>query len=66
MTCGHVGCCDDSPNRHATKHFHASSHPVIKSWEPNEMWAWCYEDEGFVDAIPSFPEETPAEHIASP
>ncbi len=36
MTCGHVGCCDDSPNRHATKHFRSTGHPVIKSFEPGE------------------------------
>jgi hypothetical protein len=45
MTCGHVGCCDDSKNRHATKHFHATAHPVIRSLEPGEHWAWCYVDE---------------------
>ena len=44
-TCGHVGCCDDSPNRHATAHNHASSHPVIRSLEPGEDWSWCYADE---------------------
>ncbi|WP_375769538.1 UBP-type zinc finger domain-containing protein [Archangium gephyra] len=45
LECGHVGCCDSSPNRHATKHFHATSHPVIRSFEPGEDWGWCYEDE---------------------
>jgi hypothetical protein len=45
MTCGHAGCCDDSPNRHATAHFHQSSHPVIQSYEPGEDWWWCYLDE---------------------
>lgn len=45
MTCGHVGCCDDSPNRHATRHFRATGHPVITSLEPGETWAWCYLDE---------------------
>jgi uncharacterized UBP type Zn finger protein len=44
-TCGHVGCCDDSPNRHATGHFHATGHPVIRSLEPGERWSWCYVDE---------------------
>lgn len=44
LTCGHVGCCDSSPNRHATKHYHATGHPVVASWEPGERWAWCYED----------------------
>ena len=43
--CGRVGCCDNSPNRHATKHFHASGHPLIQSFEPGEDWFWCYVDE---------------------
>lgn len=45
MTCGHVGCCDSSKNKHATKHFHSSKHPIIKSIEPGEDWGWCYIDE---------------------
>jgi uncharacterized UBP type Zn finger protein len=45
MTCGHVGCCDDSKNKHATKHYHDTDHPIIKSLEPGENWAWCYPDE---------------------
>jgi uncharacterized UBP type Zn finger protein len=43
--CGHIGCCDNSPNRHATAHFHSTSHPVIRSVEPGEDWSWCYVDE---------------------
>ena len=45
LTCGHVGCCDSSPGRHATKHFHRAGHPVVASFEPGERWAWCYVDE---------------------
>jgi uncharacterized UBP type Zn finger protein len=45
LTCGHVGCCDDSPNRHATAHHHSTSHPIIRSIEPGEDWSWCYVDE---------------------
>ncbi len=45
MTCGHVGCCDSSKNKHATKHFEASGHLVIRSLEPGETWAYCYVDE---------------------
>jgi hypothetical protein len=45
MECGHVGCCDDSKNRHATKHFHWTRHPIIRSFEPGEHWGWCYVDE---------------------
>ena len=44
-TCGHVGCCDESKNKHATKHFHATKHPIITSLEPGEGWSWCYVDE---------------------
>jgi hypothetical protein len=45
MICGHVACCDNSPNRHATAHFHATGHPIIRSFEPGEDWYWCYVDE---------------------
>ncbi len=44
LSCGHVGCCDQSPNRHATAHVQASGHPVIRSFEPDEDWIWCYID----------------------
>jgi len=52
LTCGHVGCCDSSPGRHATQHAHATSHPVIASYEPGERWAWCYADQVGVDLPP--------------
>lgn len=45
LVCGHVGCCDSSKNKHATKHFHATRHPVMRSLEPGEHWGWCYVDE---------------------
>ncbi len=45
LTCGHVGCCDISPNKHATKHFREVGHPIIRSHEPDETWEWCYVDE---------------------
>jgi uncharacterized UBP type Zn finger protein len=44
LTCGHVGCCDNSKNRHATKHYRSTRHPVIQSFEPGEQWMWCYVD----------------------
>ena len=44
-TCGHVGCCDDSKNKHATRHFHATRHPIMSSLEPGEDWSWCYIDQ---------------------
>lgn len=66
MDCGHVGCCDHSPNRHATAHFHETGHPVIKSFEPREHWAYCYADQRAVPSIPELPDETPPHHYASP
>ena len=47
--CGHVGCCDDSPNRHATAHFHQTGHPIIEGYDPPEHWGWCYVDEVMFD-----------------
>jgi uncharacterized UBP type Zn finger protein len=44
LSCGHVGCCDASPNRHATKHFHASGHPIVQSFGWGEDGRWCYRD----------------------
>ncbi|MBW3554289.1 MAG: UBP-type zinc finger domain-containing protein [Gemmatimonadetes bacterium] len=44
LACGHVACCDSSKNRHATKHFHATGHPIVRSFEPGEDWRWCYAD----------------------
>ena len=58
MSCGHVGCCDNSPNRHTTKHWQAQpGHPIIRSFEPGEDWWWCYEDQLFfeIEAAPPAP-----------
>jgi hypothetical protein len=44
LECGHVGCCDDSPGRHATAHARGSGHPIIRSLEPGEDWSWCFVD----------------------
>jgi uncharacterized UBP type Zn finger protein len=49
LTCGHVGCCDSSKNKHATKHFHSEKHPIMKSIEPREDWGWCYIDKVELD-----------------
>ena len=56
MICGHVGCCDNSPNRHATAHERATGHPIIQSFEPDEDWWYCYLDDlAFeLDGAPSF------------
>lgn len=50
MTCGHVGCCDSSPNRHATAHWHNSEHPLVRSFQPGEDWWWCFPDNRIVTA----------------
>jgi len=44
LSCGHVGCCDSSKNKHATRHFHATKHPLVRSIELGEAWIWCYVD----------------------
>jgi uncharacterized UBP type Zn finger protein len=54
-SCGHVGCCDDSPNRHASAHFHERGHPIIEGYDPPEGWGWCYVDEQEVE----LPDQTP-------
>src|SRR4051794_6069903 len=48
LSCGHVGCCDQSKNRHASRHFRSSAHPIVRSFEPGEDWMWCYVDEVFL------------------
>ena len=45
LECGHVGCCDSSPNRHASAHAHTTTHPLVQSFEPGEDWYWCYADD---------------------
>ncbi|GAC1471946.1 MAG: UBP-type zinc finger domain-containing protein [Chloroflexota bacterium] len=60
MECGHVGCCDDSTNKHGSRHFHATKHPVMVSFEPGEDWGWCFVDEVMLDA--DWPIEGPRHH----
>jgi uncharacterized UBP type Zn finger protein len=48
LTCGNVGCCNSSKNKHATKHFKSSNHPLVESAQPDEDWRWCYIDEVFI------------------
>ncbi|HVG39905.1 MAG TPA: UBP-type zinc finger domain-containing protein [Pyrinomonadaceae bacterium] len=50
-SCGHVGCCDSSKNKHATKHFRATDHPIVKSFEPGEEWGYCYKDQLFLETL---------------
>ena len=52
LSCGHVGCCDNSPNRHATAHFHETAHPLIRSAEPGEEWGYCYPDDLYMEVAP--------------
>jgi uncharacterized UBP type Zn finger protein len=52
LGCGHVGCCDSSPNKHATRHYHQTHEQLIKSFEPGEDWGWCYVDELFLEPAP--------------
>lgn len=58
MSCGHVGCCDDSRNRHASKHAKASGHPIMRSLEPGEDWMWC-----FVDEVMLMPPQEPGSEL---
>ena len=53
LECGHVGCCDSSKNKHATKHFHKTKHPLIRSIERGETWMWCYVDNIFPGELPA-------------
>jgi uncharacterized UBP type Zn finger protein len=53
LTCGHIGCCDNSIGKHATRHFGKSHHPLIRSFEPGEDWAWCYPEELVIEPAPS-------------
>ena len=52
LICGHIGCCDQSANKHATKHFHQTQDPLMQSFEPDEDWGWCYVDELFLEPAP--------------
>ena len=52
QTCGQIGCCDSSPNKHATAHHRASGHPIVRSLEPGEEWSWCYEDDLMFQLVP--------------
>ncbi len=51
LICGHVGCCDSSKNKHASKHFHETGHPMMKSLEPGEVWGYCFVDDIFYEKI---------------
>jgi uncharacterized UBP type Zn finger protein len=54
LSCGHVGCCDSSPGKHATHHFRTTKHPVMASYEPGERWAWCFVDQAELDVPEGF------------
>lgn len=63
LTCGHVGCCDQSPGRHAREHAHTTRHPVVRSYEPDEPWAYCFADDLFVEEIRTFDGEAAPMHF---
>lgn len=65
MSCGHVGCCDNSKNRHATRHFHSTDHPIIRSFEPGEIWFWCYPDDLFFE-LEGFDKPARSKHSTGP
>ena len=66
LSCGHMGCCDSSKNKHATKHYRATRHPVIRSFEPGEEWGYCYADDAFAEALPAREEESAPVHDEAP
>jgi len=49
LACGHVGCCDASPGKHATRHHHVTGHPLVQSLEAGESWIWCYVDRVMIE-----------------
>lgn len=53
LECGHVGCCDSSQHKHATRHFHETQHPIVNSFEPGEDWGWCYVDQVVLEPAPT-------------
>ncbi len=67
LVCGHIGCCDSSPHRHARAHFEATHHPVIQAFEPGEAWRWCYVDETYLpDGPPLSYEDLRGRHPQQP
>ena len=66
LSCGHVGCCDDSKGRHATRHHGATGHPVIRSFEPGEQWAYCYDDDAFAEVLAARDHEAAPVHYSAP
>jgi uncharacterized UBP type Zn finger protein len=66
LECGHVGCCDSSPGRHATAHFKQTGHPLMRAYEPGETWSWCYLDEAMLEDLPVQQGETPEHHLSPP
>jgi uncharacterized UBP type Zn finger protein len=64
LTCGHVGCCDDSAHRHATEHFQQTGHPLIRSFDAGEHWGWCYADKLYFDRMPALKRRGPWSFLA--
>jgi uncharacterized UBP type Zn finger protein len=66
LECGHVGCCDNSPGKHTTAHYRATGHTLIRSYEPEEPWAYCFADDAFAESLPAFAAETAPHHFDPP
>jgi uncharacterized UBP type Zn finger protein len=66
LSCGHVGCCDDSKNKHATRHYHRTRHPVIRSFEPGEEWGYCYPHDALAEELPAAAAEMAPVHYSAP
>ena len=64
--CGHVGCCDSSPSKHATAHWKSTGHPIVQSFEPREYWFWDYDQEAFLAGPRLAPPEAHPEDQTSP
>jgi uncharacterized UBP type Zn finger protein len=66
LTCGHVGCCNSSPERHATRHFRETGHPVVRVFEPEQTWAYCYADDATLEELAPQPGEAAPVHYGPP
>jgi hypothetical protein len=64
-SCGHVGCCDDSPNRHARLHYEETGHPIIEGYDPPEGWGFCFPDDRFVEIPDQTPQKGPIPQFVS-
>jgi uncharacterized UBP type Zn finger protein len=66
VACGHVGCCNNSKNKHASRHYLETQHPVIRSFEPGEHWAYCFRDDTYAERLPLLGRESAPVHYDAP